>query len=383
MNRWAVAGLSVAMLAALGITACGDDDGGGGAADAAVQGEVCAVPEGTGVNFDLAEPLCNKLSSYRLFVGDLADQTPNVRVVAYDLNSPLFSDYAAKDRFIWLPDGTSMTYDDVEAFGMPLGTIIVKTFSYYTDARNESLGRRIIETRLLFNRADGWEGVSYVWNDEQTDADLKVAGAELTVDWIHTDGANRSVNYLVPNKNQCKECHEERDDTLLPIGPKARHLNRDNDYGAGDINQLAHLIDIGYLTGAPKDPDTAPRNPVWNDDATGTVEERARAWLDINCSHCHNPRGAARTSGLDLSISQTNPSDFGVCKPPVAAGAGSGGRQYSIVPGMPDESIIVFRLEATELDIRMPELGRSLVHTESVALIREWITAMQGTCDPP
>lgn len=372
----------VGLLGAACVAGCGDG-GSGSPADAMPPAEVCAVPESTAVNVDLDEPLCTKLSSYRFFTGAMAEQTPNAGVVPYDLNTPLFSDYAAKDRFIWLPAGATATYDETETFVFPVGAVILKTFWYPDDARNPGAGRRILETRMLIQRSDGWEGVAYVWNDAQDDADLKVAGAALDVSWIHTDGAQRQVAYLVPNKNQCKECHEERDDVMSPIGPKARHLNRDFDYGAGPVNQLTHLTSVGYLAGAPVDPTMAPRLPVWNDEATGTVEERARGWLDINCSHCHNPRGVARTSGLDLLVSQTTPFDYGVCKPPVAAGAGSGGRQYNIVPGMPDESIITFRLESTELDIRMPELGRSLVHDEGAALIRQWITEMPGSCATP
>lgn len=108
---------------------------------------------------------------------------------------------------------------------------------------------------------------------------------------------------------------------------------------------------------------------------------RARAWLEINCASCHNPRGPARTSGLFLEYDQLEPTALGVCKPPVAAGRGSGGRAYGIVPGDPDASILTFRIESTELDIKMPELGRNLVDAEGVALIRAWIAAMPGACN--
>jgi uncharacterized repeat protein (TIGR03806 family) len=221
-----------------------------------------------------------------------------------------------------------------------------------------------------------------VWNDEQTEAYKQVAGDVIPSQWIHSDGATRDNNYVVPNKNECKNCHEEKADTVGVIGPKARHLNRNFDYPGGPENQLQHLIDVGYLEGAPADPADWPAAPVWDDETSGTVAERARAWLDINCAHCHNPDGAARTSGLDLSAGQTEPYQLGVCKTPVATGGGSGGLQYNIVPGEPDQSILVYRLESTAPDVMMPELGRRLVHTESVALIREWIAAMEGSCGP-
>ena len=133
---------------------------------------------------------------------------------------------------------------------------------------------------------------------------------------------------------------------MLPIGPKARHLNRDFAYADGKENQLAHWSRLGVLAGAPA-PEQAPRLAVWDDPKTGTLDARARAWLEINCAHCHNPEGPARNSGLDLLASQQNPTSFGVMKPPVAAGIGSGGLPYDIVPGKPDQSILAFRIAST------------------------------------
>jgi hypothetical protein len=112
---------------------------------------------------------------------------------------------------------------------------------------------------------------------------------------------------------------------------------------------------------------------VWNDPATGTLEQQARAWLEMNCAHCHNPAGPARTSGLDLRYVQNDMAKFGFWKAPVAAGRGSGGRLYDIVPGKPDDSILMYRLESTEPGVMMPELGRRLVDRAGVALVREWI----------
>ena len=372
-------GVAVAVaLSSCALVACGDDDAPGDP-DGSSGPDVCDIATGTAVSFDADGALCNNLSSYRFFT-DGPGLTPNDGVVPYDLNSPLFTDYAAKYRFVWLPDGTSMAWDDTQSFDAPVGAAIIKTFSQLADLRDPAAGQRLLETRLLYRTSDEWGAVTYVWDADQTDAVKKIAGDTIATSWIHTDGQPRANNYSVPNSNQCKNCHEELDDIVGLIGPKARHINRELDYGAGPESQLQHFIDIGYLSGAPADPMDWPVAPVWDDESSGTLEQRARAWLDINCAHCHNPRGAARTSGLDLVVSQDNPFDYGICKPPVAAGAGSGGRQYTIVPGQPDESIMVFRLESIEPDIQMPELGRRLVHEESVAMIREWITAMAGGC---
>ncbi len=349
-----------ALLLSLILVACGD-----GGDDPA-----CSIP-GMGPGVDPSGEWCEQLSSYRLFA-DIAAQAPAADVIPYAINTPLFSDYAGKDRFVWLPPGTAMQWSDADAFGMPPGAVVVKTFGYLADRRDPGQGRRLLETRLLVRGETGWSGASYVYDEGvPTDAKLAIAGAALATRWIHDDGSERTNSYNVPNKNQCKNCHAEHDDTLDLLGPKARHLNRDG--------QLEQLIALGALIGAPP-PATWPRAPEAHNPSTGTLDARARAWLDINCANCHNPRGAARTSGLYLDLAQTNPVEYGVCKPPVAAGRGSGGRSFGIVPGQPDASILVFRIESTEADIKMPELGRNLVDAEGVALIREWITQLPGNC---
>jgi hypothetical protein len=156
-------------------------------------------------------------------------------------------------------------------------------------------------------------------------------------------------------------------------------MNRDFNYPDMTENELARMTRLGLLDGAPS-PDAAPKLPVWNDPSTGDVASRARAYLEINCAHCHNPVGLARTTGLTLFASEATPQTYGVCKPPVAAGEASNGLKYDIVPGQPDQSILVYRMESTRPGIMMPEVGRSLVHTEAVALVREWIAEMPGTC---
>jgi uncharacterized repeat protein (TIGR03806 family) len=169
-------------------------------------------------------------------------------------------------------------------------------------------------------------------------------------------------------------CHENNK-VMQPIGPTARGLNRTFDYAGGPENQLAHWAKAGILEGAPE-PQDAPRMAVWNDPATGTLDQRARAWLEANCAHCHNPAGPARTSGLDLRAVEDDWAKAGVWKMPIAAGRGSGGRLYDIIPGKPDQSILVYRMESTEPGVMMPELGRRLTHAEGIALVREWIAGM-------
>lgn len=320
----------------------------------------------------------NLLSAYALWEGDMVDQVPAEGVIPYDLNSPLFSDYAYKYRFVKLPPGESAEYRESDVFEFPVGTVIAKTFGYPEDMQDEESPVHLVETRILVHQPDGWAGYPYLWNDEQTDATLKLTGKMVDVDWVHTDGNLRTVNYIVPNANQCKGCHETEGKSLKPIGPRARQLNKDFVYHDGTVeNQLSSWSRVAALKGAPEDPETAERLAVWNDESTGTLNERARAWLEINCAHCHSPTGPARTSGLHLAHDVTLPSVYGVYKTPVAAGRGSGGHRFGIVPGKPEESILYFRINSDHPGVMMPELGKRLVHAEGVELIREWIVQMK------
>ncbi len=319
------------------------------------------------------------LSEYGLFEGPLADQVPAEGVLPYDLNTPLFSDYAGKARFVYLPPGAAATYTENGVLEFPEGAILVKTFYYSHDLRDPALGRRILETRLLVRKASGWDTYSYIWNDAQTEAVYSVAGGQKSVSWIHYDGAERNINYLIPNKNQCKGCHSV-DEEIMPIGPKVRNLNKSFPYATGAENQLTKWQAAGFLTGAP-DPAAAPRVPNAFTPGDGTLNEKARAYLDVNCAHCHNLRGPANNSGLLLDWGQTDSTALGFCKAPVAAGQGSGGLQFDIVAGHPELSIMVYRMNSTNPAVAMPELARTVIHDEGVQLIRDWIASHTGDCN--
>lgn len=328
---------------------------------------------GPAVRADADAPPHEWLSEYNLF-SDLGEQAPNEGVVPYDLSALLFSDHAAKHRFVWMPQGTSAAYREYDVFDFPVGTVLIKTFSFPHDARHPENGEKLVETRLMVRSRTTWKFYPYVWNNEGTDARLALAGARVPVTWTHTDGATRSIQFNVPNVNQCKHCHISSG-APLPVGPKARYLNMNFAYPSGEENQLVHWTRTGRLTGLA-DPATAPRAPDWDDPNSGTLDERARTYLDINCAHCHSPGGPAYTSGLDLRYNQYTPMRYGVLKSPVAAGRGASIGKYDIVPGDPDTSILLYRLITTDPGVRMPTIGRSVVHEEGVELIREWIASM-------
>lgn len=298
-----------------------------------------------------------KLSDYGFFT-DLVKRTPAARVVGYDLETALFSDYAAKQRFIYVPPGTTAKYDAAKAFDFPVGTALIKSFGY-----GEGAAFKPLETRLLLRRTTGWVALPYVWNAEGTDALLKRAGTRLAVSFTDPSGKPRQISYAIPNQNQCKDCHALAGQ-IAPIGTKARYLNHGG--------QLQKLAAAGLLDRAPAD---APRVARW-DDTRAPLDARARAYLEINCAHCHNPAGAASNSGLFLELDRKEPVALGIGKRPVAAGRGSGGREFAIAPGDAEASILIYRLRSTDPGIAMPELGRATAHEEGIALLSQWIDAM-------
>lgn len=336
-----------------------------------------------------AEGYPEKLSDWGLFEVGQGRLSPRPGMVTYDLATPLFSDYAQKWRTVWMPKGEAARFDPARAFAMPVGTIVSKTFYYpvaagtadpqrsgRVEVRPVPVGRdgldtravRLVETRLLVRRAEGWVAIPYVWDEDGRDATLARTGRDIALTLAGEGGQAQPFTYAVPNQNQCGGCHVQDAKTraIEPIGLKARH-----------VADLAPLVKAGYLTGVPA---TVARNADWRDTAQ-PVAARARAWLDINCSHCHSPSGAARTSGLWLDTSVQEPRLLGACKPPVAAGRGTGDRPFGVVPGHPDQSILAYRLESTDPGAMMPELGRALSHREGVALVRQWISNMKGACD--
>jgi uncharacterized repeat protein (TIGR03806 family) len=313
------------------------------------------------------------LSEYNFFGGALADLSPINGVLPYDLNSPLFSDYAHKARFVWMPEGTSASYTTDHVLDFPLETVLIKNFYYQNDETDLSQGRKIIETRILVNRGDEWDAYGYIWNEDQTEAHFDVIGDIKEVAWNNSQGEEQKVDYIIPNKNQCKSCHAYKN-KQLPIGPKIRNLNKDYAYEDGTMNQLKKWAQSGYLSGWSEDMVT-PSVAVW-DDESYDLHKRSMAYLDINCGHCHNPDGAANTSGLTLLADSELGTHLGIYKATVSAGAGTGGHTYSIVPGNPEESIMVYRMKSDNPGAMMPELGRRLLHKEGVALIEEWISDM-------
>lgn len=322
------------------------------------------------------------LSEWGLFE-DMSRQIPAADVIPYDVISPLFSDYATKHRFIRVPAGEQASIDADGDLVFPDESVIVKTFGFLGDLRDPSSAERLVETRLLVRRHGTWVPLIYRYDADMHEARLWQYGARVPVEWDNLAGTHVSITYRVPDAVQCANCHGGTDPVHL-LGVRVRQLDRDHDYGAaggGVENQLDHLVRVGVLASAPAAVDRHPLVDPF--DTTQSLETRTRSYMEANCAHCHRVGGGSDQSGLLLGIEITDPLRLGICKDPAAAGHGAGGRAVDIMPGEPDASVLVYRVESEEGGVKMPELPTVLHHAEGAALIREWIAAMPVThCAP-
>ncbi len=354
---------------------------------------VYACSESPPVFHDTERPL--RLSDWKLFTITDGEFVPSQASLVFRPANQLFTDYAHKLRTLWLPAGAQakIVEDEID---YPVGTILSKTFYYPRASSTELLNssdagldkillaeNQLIETRLLVRKETGWDAFPYVWNDQQSEAFLRVAGASksISLSGNFDSSANESLNftYFVPNENQCSGCHTtvHPDGDMHPLGAILSQLHSGgSSNNIASESQLDRMLARGWLSETVASTESAES---WQNQSAA-VDQRALAYLNIHCGHCHNPNGAADTSGLILDGSQAPAVSMGVCKPPVAAGGGAGDLQYGIVPGHPEQSILLYRMQSIEPDEMMPELGRSLVHREGVNLIKRWIAEMPGNC---
>ncbi|WP_299223378.1 Ig-like domain-containing protein [uncultured Psychroserpens sp.] len=327
----------------------------------------------TPVVFNLDEIPYNTLSEYHFFEGELKNLEPAFGVVPYDLNSTLFTDYALKKRFVWMPNNSKASYNtDGTPLNFPIGSVLIKNF-YYDNVQPTNT-TRIIETRLMYMTEEGWDFAKYVWNESQTEATFTNNGSFINIDWVE-EGITNSVNYRIPSRNECFTCHNKFG-TPLPIGPKPQNLNKTYNYPDGISNQLSKWIEVGYLENNL--PTSIVSTVKWSDESL-PLELRVRSYLDINCAHCHSEESYCEYRPLRLAFNE-NEDDVnkGVCVTPDTQIAPY---THIIASGEIDKSLLHFRISSTEEQYRMPLLGRTLQHSEGVRLIEEWINSLEGICE--
>lgn len=329
-----------------------------------------------------------KLSDYHFFVGDMKNQVPESDVLPYEPASSLFTDYAHKKRFVWIPKGMKATYDgDGNVLQLPVGSAIIKTF-YYEKVQPLN-ATKIIETRLMIRKADGWIFAEYVWNNDQTEAYLDMNGSNVSIDYKDENNILQSVpNYRIPNVVQCIICHKSKQmvnnvevDTYIPIGIKPQNLNFDYNYGNETKNQLTKWIEKGILQNnfsLPSEANTA----IDYKDATKPLEKRVRSYLDINCAHCHQdnrhcdyrPMRFSFTESGDIQNGRAN---LGICVDTQDMQDFPPALSKIISPGNVNRSMLYYRLNTTNENFRMPLHGRTVIHTEGVNLLQQWINTLQ------
>lgn len=308
----------------------------------------------------LAETPPASLSGFGFFNGSLT--RPSTDLIPYALRTPLFSDYAEKQRFIIIPKNAFVGVETGEGrLEFPVGTAIIKSFGY-PDTKGAF---KAIETRVLLHKASGWVALPYVWRADGSDADLRVGGTRVNVAFQTPAGVNKDIQYGVPNKNQCKQCHASAG-VIAPIGPRLANMV------FAKASDRKRLLDRAVMPAA-----TISAWPKWDDPTSGPLSARASSYLRINCGHCHNPAGSASNSGLFFDGKEYSPANAGINKRPVAAGRGAGNFDFVIAPGDPAKSILIHRMKSLDPGIAMPELGRAAVHEEGVGLLEAWIKEMK------
>jgi uncharacterized repeat protein (TIGR03806 family) len=289
-----------------------------------------------------------QLSAYQLFEGTSADLVPAADVHLLELSSILFTDYAHKQRLVKLPEGKEMTATSNETIDFPDGTILVKTFFYYQDERDTTLGKRIIETRLLIKESNTWNVATYLWNEAQTDATLELNGVDTPVSWMDANGSSRSTLYHIPDENECIACHQSNN-SMTPLGPTLSNLNQLVARNGATVNQLTHFQQLGILnkfqvSQVSKMPDYTDSNIA--------LMQRGRAYLAMNCAHCHQPTAWRASAERDFDFRYETPlNQTGIARE--------------------KDRIIDAILEG-----EMPFIGTTMLDEEGVRLMREFVEAL-------
>jgi len=326
------------------------------------------------VKVDLTTVPYEKLSEYKFFSGDLKNLTPAIGVIPYSPTSELFTDYAEKKRFIWMPNGTKASYiDDHSILNFPIGAALIKNF-YYNNVQPSNTSF-IIETRIMIRKSNGWIFAEYVWNDEQTEAYLQTNSSQRLISWKDEANIIKTVNYKIPSSTtDCKRCHGNINNSqVIPIGTKPQNLNSNFSYNNGVKNQLRKLVEVGYLN---SNLPSSIESIVNYKDISKPLEIRVRSYFDSNCAHCHINGGEADHFGLRFSFNETTTlQSMGVGVQAEHQLPGYNGR--IIYPGNYGQSILHYRIN-TETDnfYIMPPLGRSLKDEKATKLLEDWISTL-------
>lgn len=345
------------------------------------------------IDLDDAPALLSQTNAFT----DLTDLTVADGFVPYEMIQSFWSDGALKKRWIGIPnDGTHNTPEEQIQFSedgdwdFPIGSIIIKHFDYPVDDADPSVTRKI-ETRFSIKGSDGnFYFLTYKWLPDESDAvlvDMEV-GETINIDIATTGGGQRQESWLYPSNSQCISCHSPALGGTL--GLRTRNLNSEYDYSAHDpngtlANQLVTLGQqgLGILSADIDDTDTPGYlTHIAIDDLNGTLDQKARSYLDNNCAYCHQPATGNRAD-FDLrllnTLAQTGLVNAGYNQavPDLPAS------QKIFIPGDAANSQLYHRIQSLEEGVKMPPLSKNVVDVEGVALIQEWIDTMEPIAPAP
>ncbi len=331
------------------------------------------------VVFDINAVPYDNLSDYNFFKMPMADLDPVYGVLPFQPASQLFTDYALKKRFIWMPEDASATIgQENKVLNFPIGTVLIKSFYYDNVLPGNTT--KIIETRLMILKPEGWIFANYVWNDQQTEATISENLVVVPVSWMH-NGAQRDIQYQVPSTGQCFMCHYNSAENF-PIGPKPQNLNFAINYADGLKNQLEKLKEFGYIS---NDVPQTINSIVDYNDTSKSLDLRARSYLEINCAHCHKDQGYAEFYPVRMDFKPIpDYPEMGFClEPNINIGGFFPGVELNhiIYPGNHEKSVMYYRMNTEQDNIKMPMVGRTIIHDEGVSLINNWIDSFEEGCD--
>lgn len=337
---------------------------------------------------DLTKVPYPKLSDYKFFDGDIKNLSPSLDVLPYEPSSSLFSDYAHKKRFVWMPKGTKATFDsNGTILNLPVGAAIIKNF-YYDNVQPGNT-TRIIETRIMIRKSSGWIFAEYIWNEEQTEAFLDTTenGAYLDISWKDENNIIKNVNYRMPSQVQCIICHKKKEivngsevTSYIPIGIKPQNLNKNYTFGTETKNQLTKWMEYGYLENITLP--SAAESTVDYNDTSKSLNLRVRSYIDINCAHCHTDERHCDYRPMRFAFSDSGnlngQTNLGICVDTEDMQDFEPYLNKIVSPGDAERSMLFYRINTTDETFRMPLHGRSLIHEEGVALIQQWINSLQN-----
>ncbi len=308
---------------------------------------------------------------------DLASLTPANELIPYDLNAPFWSDRALKKRWIILPnDGTHNTpaeqivFDKEENWRFPPGTVVVKHFDLVTDEEFPDQTIKLETRFLIFDRKGSAYGVTYRWNEAQTEAFLLRDAETRTIEITRLDNSTYTQTWLFPSRQQCMDCHNSV--AGYGLGLKTRQLNKDFLYPSGIIaNQLETWNHLGMFDRDIEDPDLCPQNADLDTDGT-SAEYRIRSYLDANCAYCHRPNGVV---GVFDARGMTALHDQKIINAEVVSSSSPSGG-IVVEPGMPANSVLWIRDNSVANDA-MPPLAKSIVHENYIQKLTDWINDLE------